>query len=131
MRKHIVQTDRAPAAIGPYSQGVFVDGWLFISGQLGLDPQTGQLVPGGVQAETEQALRNLQAVLQAAGGDLANVVKVTVYLRDMADFAAMNEVYARFFAEARPARAAIQAAALPKGAAVEIEAVAYLGTGSS
>ncbi|NPA06082.1 MAG: RidA family protein [Chloroflexi bacterium] len=127
MSKRIVQTDRAPAAIGPYSQGVVANGWLFISGQLGLDPQTGQLVPGGVQAETEQALRNLRAVLQAAGGELTNVVKVTVYLRDMADFAAMNEVYARFFTEAPPARAAIQAAALPKGAAVEIEAIAYLG----
>ncbi|NPA26547.1 MAG: RidA family protein [Chloroflexi bacterium] len=127
MDKRTVQTTQAPAAIGPYSQGVVAGGWLFVSGQLGLDPQTGQLVPGGVQAETEQALRNLRAIVQAAGGDLRHVVKVTVYLRDMADFAAMNEVYARFFADQPPARAAIQAAALPKGAAVEIEAVAYLG----
>jgi len=119
-----VKTDKAPAAIGPYSQAVVVDPWIYCSGQIAIDPASGELVGGGVAAETEQALRNLAAVLEAAGSGLDQVVKTTVYLADMAEFAEMNEVYARFFPRQPPARAAIQAAALPKGVRVEIDCVA-------
>ena len=119
-----VATDRAPAAIGPYAQAVIANGLVFCSGQIGLDPSTGDLVPGGVVAETEQVLRNLGAVLEAAGSGLDRVVRTTIYLADMADFAAMNEVYAQVFGEHRPARSTVAVAALPRGARVEIEAVA-------
>lgn len=125
--KQALHSSKAPAAIGPYAQAVRVGPWVFCSGQLGLDPQTGQLVEGGIQAQTRQALRNLQAVLEAAGASLDHVVKVTVYLQDMAEFAQMNQVYGEFFREPYPARAAVEVAALPKGARVEIEAIAYLG----
>jgi 2-iminobutanoate/2-iminopropanoate deaminase len=120
----IVQTDRAPAAIGPYSQAVVSEGWVYCSGQIGLDPETMELVEGGVQAQTEQVLLNLRHVLQAAGAGLDTVVKTTVFLADMADFAAMNEVYARHFADHRPARAAVAARELPRSVDVEIECVA-------
>jgi 2-iminobutanoate/2-iminopropanoate deaminase len=119
-----VQTDGAPAAIGPYSQAVAVDGWVFCSGQIPLDPQTGQLVEGDIGAQTEQVLRNLAAVLEAGGSSLKLVVKTTVFLKDMADFQGMNEVYARHFGEHRPARAAVAVRTLPKDVSVEIEAVA-------
>ncbi len=125
MSKRIIHTDAAPAAIGPYSQAVRAGDFVFTAGQIGLDPATGEMVPGGVEAQTRQALRNLQAVLEAAGASLHQVVKTTVFLADMNDFAAMNAVYATFFAAEPPARSAVQAAALPKGALVEIEAVAY------
>ncbi|NPA30717.1 MAG: RidA family protein [Chloroflexi bacterium] len=125
MSKRIIHTDAAPAAIGPYSQAVRAGDFVFTAGQIGLDPATGQMVVGGVEAQTRQALRNLQAVLEAAGASLSQVVKTTVFLQDMNDFAAMNAVYAEFFAAEPPARSAVQAAALPKGALVEIEAVAY------
>ncbi len=125
MSKRIIHTDAAPAAIGPYSQAVRAGDFVFTAGQIGLDPATGQMVAGGVEAQTRQALRNLQAVLEAAGASLSQVVKTTVFLQDMNDFAAMNAVYAEFFAAEPPARSAVQAAALPKGALVEIEAVAY------
>ncbi len=125
MGKQIIRTDAAPAAIGPYSQAVRVGDFIFTAGQIGLDPTTGQLVAGGIAAETRQALRNLQAVLAAAGSSLAEVVKVTVFLRDIDEFGAMNEVYATFFTTHPPARSAVQVAALPKGARVEIEAIAY------
>ncbi len=126
MEKHIIATDKAPQAIGPYSQAVRIGQLVYTAGQIGLDPATGALVPGGVEAETRQALTNLKHVLEAAGASLATVVKTTVFLRDINDFAKMNAVYAEFFTEGFPARSAVQAAALPKGAAVEIEAVAYI-----
>lgn len=122
--KRIVKTDLAPAAIGPYSTAVGGGPFVFTSGQLGLDPKTNAIVGGGVEFETRQALTNLKAVLEAANSCLDNVVKTTVFLRDMADFATMNTVYAEFFSENPPARSAIQVAALPKNAAVEIEAIA-------
>ena len=118
-----IATALAPAAIGPYSQAVVVDGLLFCSGQLGLDPETGELVEG-VEAQAERALRNLAAVLDAAGVAWADVVKTTIFLADMGDFAAVNAVYARFMPDPPPARSTIQVAALPKGGLVEIEAVA-------
>ena len=118
------QTDRAPAAIGPYSQAVVVDGFVFCSGQIPLDPETMELEQGDVQAQTELVLKNLRAVLEASGSSMGQVIKTTVFLKDMGDFAAMNEVYARHFGDHRPARAAVQAAALPKDVSVEIECVA-------
>ncbi len=125
-QKEIVATDKAPQAIGPYSQAVKVGPLVYTAGQIGIDPATGEIVPGGVEAETRQALTNLKHVLEAAGSSLDLVIKTTVFLRDINDFARMNAVYAEFFTEGFPARSAVQAAALPKGAAVEIEAVAYV-----
>ncbi|MDT8903650.1 RidA family protein [Anaeroselena agilis] len=122
--KTIVATDQAPQAIGPYSQAVKANGFLFLSGQVPLDPVTGQLVYGGVAMQTRQSLSNLQAVLAKEGLTLANVVKTTVFLQDMNDFAEMNKVYAEFFPSEPPARSTVQVARLPKDALVEIEAVA-------
>ncbi len=119
-----VRTDHAPAAIGPYSQAVVVDGWVFCSGQIPLDPDTGELVGGSVAEQTDRCLRNLAQVLEAAGSSLQHVVKTTVFLSDMHTFQEMNEVYARHFGDHRPARAAVQAAALPKFCDVEIECIA-------
>ena len=120
-----ISTSNAPAAIGPYSQAVDSGaGLVFLSGQLPLDPATGAFPEGGIQAQTHQSLRNVQAILAAAGLSMANVVKTTAFLADMGDFAAMNEVYAEFFAEPFPARSAVAAKALPKGALVEIECIA-------
>lgn len=125
--KTIVQTDKAPAAIGPYSQAVKAGGFVFLSGQVALDPASGQVVEGDVRAQTERVLKNLQAVLAAAGSSLAAVVKTTVFLADMNDFAAMNEVYGRFFSSDPPARATVQAARLPKDVQVEIDLIALAG----
>ena len=122
--RRAVRTDRAPAAIGPYSQAIACDGLFFASGQVALDPDTGQLVAGDVSAQTERALQNLQAVLEKGGASLASVVRTTVYLRDMADFAAMNAVYARFFPGVPPARSTVAVAGLPRDARVEIDAIA-------
>jgi 2-iminobutanoate/2-iminopropanoate deaminase len=119
-----VATDKAPKAIGPYSQAIVTDGLVFTAGQVALDPQSGELVGKTAAEQTEQVLKNLTAVLAAAGSSLARVVKTTVYLADMADFAAMNEIYAKHFGGHRPARSTVQAAGLPKGARVEIEAIA-------
>jgi 2-iminobutanoate/2-iminopropanoate deaminase len=119
-----VHTDRAPAAIGPYSQAIVSDGWVFCSGQIPLDPATGELNTGDVAAQTDLCLKNLAQVLEAAGSSLQSVVKTTVFLSDMNTFAEMNEVYAQHFGDHRPARAAVQAAALPKFCDVEIECVA-------
>lgn len=119
-----IETDGAPAAIGPYSQGIAVGELLYTAGQIPLDPATMAMVGSDVVEQTEQVLSNLAAVLQAGGSGLDRVVKTTVFLADMGDFAAMNEVYARHFGDHRPARSAVEAAALPKGALVEIEAVA-------
>jgi len=121
--KTIIKTDLAPAAIGPYSVGVAGGPFVFTAGQLGIDPKTGNLVEGGVEAETRQALQNLSAILEAVNSCLDNVVKITVFLRDINDFAKMNAIYGEFFIEEPPARSAVQVAALPKNGAVEIEAI--------
>ena len=122
--KEIIATERAPQAIGPYSQAVRAGNLVFASGQIPIDPATGQFVAGGVAEQTEQVLKNLTAVFAAAGLGLDQVVKTTVFLIDMDDFTAMNEVYERFFSDAPPARATVQAARLPRDARVEIEAIA-------
>lgn len=122
--KEIIQTERAPHAIGPYSQAVKAKGLVFASGQIPTDPKTGQFVVGGIAEQTEQVLKNLAAVLEAAGSGLDRVVKTTVFLLDMQEFAAMNEVYGKFFKDEPPARATVQAARLPRDARVEIEAIA-------
>ena len=124
--KQIIQTDKAPGAIGPYSQAVRAGNMVFTAGQIGLDPATMEIVSGGVEAETRQVLNNLKHVLEAAGSGLNYVVKTTVFLCDMADFPKMNAIYAEFFPENPPARSAVEVAALPKGVAVEIEAVAMV-----
>jgi 2-iminobutanoate/2-iminopropanoate deaminase len=124
MTKQAVTTAGAPGAIGPYSQAIAVDGLVFCSGQLGLEPATGELVDG-VEAQTDRALRNLAAVLDAAGLTMADVLKTTIFLADIGDFAAVNAVYARHMPDPAPARSTFAVAALPKGARVEIEAVAY------
>jgi len=124
MPKKHVTTSQAPKPIGPYSQGVISGGFLFLSGQIGIDPEKGDLVSGDVSAQTERALTNLLAVLKEAKMGPDNVVKTTVYLADMADFAKMNEVYARFLGKHPPARSTIQAAGLPRGARVEIDVIA-------
>ncbi|HYY56031.1 MAG TPA: RidA family protein [Pyrinomonadaceae bacterium] len=126
MPKKIVRTKKAPAPIGPYSQGVMAGSLVFASGQTPIDPQTGELIAGDIGAQTAQAILNLQAVLEAAGSSLERVVKATVFLADMNDFAAMNEAYGRFFTQEPPARTTIQAAALPRNARVEIELIAVL-----
>ncbi|WP_457629921.1 RidA family protein [Oceanithermus sp.] len=121
-----VQTDRAPSAIGPYSQAVTAGGWVFVSGQIPLTP-AGELVSGGIEAQARQALENLRAVLEAAGSSLSRVVQVTAYLADMNDFAAFNEVYAGFFSEPYPARAVVEVARLPKDVKVEVACTARGG----
>lgn len=126
MEKVIIATPNAPAAVGPYSQGVCAGNLVYTAGQVALDPATGKLVEGDIEAQTHQVFRNLQAVLRAAGTDLANVVKTTVFLQDMDHFAAMNQAYAQHFAGQPPARTTVQVAKLPLGALVEIEAVALI-----
>ena len=122
--KKTIQTDKAPKAVGPYSQAIEINGTLYTSGQIPIDPATGAVVEGGIAAQTEQVFRNIEAVLGEAGYTLANVVKTTVLMQDLNDFAAMNEVYARFFTAQQPARSTFQVAKLPLGAQVEIETVA-------
>ena len=124
MTRQAVSTTGAPAAIGPYSQGIDADGLVLCSGQLGLDPATGTLVEGGVEAQAERALKNLGAVLDAAGATFADVVKTTIFLVDIGDFTAVNTVYATFMPEPPPARSTVGVAALPKGGLIEIEAIA-------
>ncbi|MCO6025227.1 RidA family protein [Prevotella cerevisiae] len=119
-----IHTNNAPAAIGPYSQAIEVNGFVFASGQIPIDPKTGQLVPGGIKEQTKQALTNAGNILKAAGTDLNHVVKTTVYLDNIDDFTAMNEVYAGFFTEPFPARSAVAVKKLPKGALVEVEVLA-------
>lgn len=119
-----IETNQAPAAVGPYSQAVWVDGWVYCSGQIPLDPVTGQLVSGGIEAEARRVLENLKAVLAAAGCGLDDVVKTTIYLTNLDDFSRVNEVYAEYFGASLPARATVGVARLPRGAAIEIEAVA-------
>ena len=122
-----IHTDDAPGALGPYSQAIVSDGWIFASGQIAIDPATGELVEGGVEEQADRVLRNLAAVLAGAGGSLQTVVKTTVFLSDMAFFAEMNAVYARHFGDHRPARATVAVGGLPQGVDVEIEVVARVG----
>lgn len=126
MPKTPVQTDKAPAAIGPYSQAIQAGGFVFCSGQVGIDPETGEIVGGGVEAEARQVMKNLGAVLAAAGVGYADVVRTTIYLVDMGDFALVNRIYGEHVGPVPPARATVAVSALPKGAVVEIDAVALL-----
>lgn len=129
MTRRAVSTSAAPGAVGPYSQAITTDDLVFCSGQVGLDPATGELVAGGVEAEAERVIRNLEAVLDAAGCTLADVVKTTCFLADINDFARFNDVYARFWPDPPPARSTFGVAALPRGAQVEIEAIAVRNSG--
>lgn len=128
MKRESIATDGAPKAIGPYSQAIRSGDLIFLSGQIPLDPKTGELVRGTIEAEVARVLDNIRAVLEASGAGLDDVVRTTVYLADMADFQAMNGVYARFFGEARPARSTVQVAGLPRGARVEIDVIARSGS---
>lgn len=123
-----ITTDKAPAAIGPYSQGVVANGFLFTAGQIALDPAAGKIVDGGIVEQTEQVMKNLDEVLRAAGASWGDVVKTTVYLHDLAHFPTVNEVYGKWLGSARPARSTVQVPALPRGAMVEIDAVAVIGS---
>jgi len=125
MKKKIIATSKAPAAIGPYSQAIRIGDFLYTSGQISLDPETMEMITGDIEVETEKVLKNLEAILKADGLELNNIIKTTVYLTDLSEFARMNQVYEKFFAETKPARACVQVAALPKGAKVEIDAVAH------
>lgn len=125
MQKEAINTDFAPKAIGPYSQAIKVGSFIFLSGQIPLDPATGELVGGGIEAQTERVMLNLKAVLEQAGSSLDRVVKTTIYLIDMGDFPAVNEVYGRFFTASPPARATVAVARLPRDARIEIEVIAY------
>jgi len=128
MATQLISTPGAPRAIGPYSQAIASNGFLFSAGQVALDPATGELVDGGIREQTARALQNLKAVLSAAGSGPAQVVKTTVFLADMADFSEMNEVYGQFFGDHRPARSTVAVAELPRGARVEIEVIATVGS---
>jgi 2-iminobutanoate/2-iminopropanoate deaminase len=127
MPREIVTTTDAPAAIGPYSQAVKANGFVFVSGQIPIDPATGERVPGGIQAETRQVLDNLRAILEASGSDLTKVVKATLFIADMNQFGTINAIYAEYFDTAPPARACVEVARLPKDVQIEIEAVALIG----
>ena len=127
MTKTTVSTDDAPNAVGPYVQGVRAGDFLFVSGQVALDPATGQLVDGGVEAQTERVLKNVRAILEAGGSSLDRVVKATVYLTDLGEFETMNRVYASFFGDSRPARVTVEVSRLPRNGKVEIDAIAIVG----
>jgi 2-iminobutanoate/2-iminopropanoate deaminase len=124
MRREAVRTDRAPKAIGPYEQALKVDGWVFASGQIPLDPKTGEMVEGGIAGQTRQVLENLRGVLEAAGSSVGRVVKTTVYMTNLGDFQKMNEVYAEYFPQDKPARSTVGVASLPRGATIEIDVIA-------
>lgn len=126
MKKKVIQTDKAPKAIGPYSQAIRTDSMIYTAGQIGLDPATSDLVAGGVEEQTRQAINNLRNVLEAAGSSLDHVVKTIVFLTDMNDFSKMNSIYAEYFGEHPPARSTVAVAGLPKGGLVEIEAIALI-----
>ena len=125
--RDIISTERGPKAIGPYSQAVRANGFLFVSGQIALHPASGQIVPGGIREQTERVIENLRGILESAGSSLANVVKTTVFLKDMGEFAAMNDVYARFFLSDPPARSTVEVARLPRDVSVEIDVIALCG----
>jgi 2-iminobutanoate/2-iminopropanoate deaminase len=127
--RDVIATDDAPKAIGPYSQAIKANGFIFVSGQIPIDPATQQLIEGDVAAQTERVLKNLSAILSAAGSSLQNVVKAGVFLKNMSDFASMNEVYGRYFTQAPPARSTVEVARLPKDVLVEIDVIAVLGSG--
>jgi 2-iminobutanoate/2-iminopropanoate deaminase len=127
MARSVIKTNNAPQAIGPYSQGIRIGQFIYTSGQIPIDPKTNTIVGGGIKNQTKQVLDNLKAVLAASGSSLQDAVKTTVYLTNMLDFAAMNEVYATYFSEPYPARSTVQVARLPKDVAIEIDVVAYLG----
>jgi 2-iminobutanoate/2-iminopropanoate deaminase len=129
MLKHVTTND-APAAIGPYSQGIIASGFLYSAGQLAIDPASGQMVKGDIVAQTERVMENLQAILQSAGASWSDVVKTTVYLQDLAHFPTVNEIYARWIGDARPARSTVQVAALPRGALIEVDLIALLSSSS-
>ncbi len=122
----VIQTSNAPQAIGPYSQGIRVGPFVYTAGQGGLDPETGQVVAGGIEAETRQVFHNLTAILEAAGSNLASVIKVNVYMQDLGEFTRMNAVYAEFFPDTKPARTTVQVAALPRGLLVEMDCIAVV-----
>ncbi len=124
MTREVVQTDNAPKAIGPYEQGIKANGFIYTAGQIPIDPKTGNFIEGGITAQTRQVLENLKAVLEAGGSSLDRVVKATVFLKNMADFAAMNDVYAQYLGGAKPARSTVAVAELPRGALIEIDLVA-------
>lgn len=124
MKREVVKTEKAPKAIGPYEQAVKLDGWVFTSGQIPLDPETGAMVEGGIGAQTRQVLQNLKAILEAAGTSMNRVVKATVYMTNLGDFQKMNEVYAEYFPQEKPVRSTVGVASLPRGAMVEIDLVA-------
>ena len=124
MIKRIIQTEQAPAAIGPYSQAIRIGDFLYTSGQIALDPESGIFLSGEIEEETEQTLKNISAILQAGGVNFENVIKTTVYLSDLNDFTRMNQVYEKYFSKNKPARSCVQVAALPKGAKIEIDAIA-------
>jgi len=126
MERETVRTERAPKAIGPYEQAIRVDGFVFTAGQIGLDPESGNLVEGGIAAETRRVLENLKAVLEASGSSMERVIKTTVFLKNMGDFGPMNEVYAEYFSASKPARSTVAAGELPRGALVEIDLVALV-----
>ena len=125
MNKKIITTPEAPAAIGPYSQAIRIGDFLYTSGQIALDPNSMELITGNIEVETERVLKNIEAILNADGLKLNNIIKTTVYLTDLSEFGRMNQVYEKFFVETKPARACVQVAALPKGAKVEIDAIAH------
>jgi len=125
MNKKIITTSEAPAAIGPYSQAIRIGEFLYTSGQISLDPNSMELITGNIEVETERVLKNIEAILNADGLRLNNIIKTTVYLTDLSEFGRMNQVYEKFFVETKPARACVQVAALPKGAKVEIDAIAH------
>ena len=126
MHKKSINTTQAPAAIGPYSQAIRVGDFLYTSGQISLDPKTMEMITGNIELETEKVLQNIEAILNAEGLNFGHVIKTTVYLTDLSEFARMNQVYEKFFSNTKPARACVQVAALPKGAKVEIDAIAHL-----
>jgi 2-iminobutanoate/2-iminopropanoate deaminase len=127
MTREIIHTDSAPAAIGPYSQGIRAGGFIFFSGQIPIDPASGEVVSGGIVPQAEQVMRNMEALLAAAGIGFPSVVKTTIFLTNLVDFAQVNEIYGRYFTAAPPARSTVQVSALPKGVAIEIEVVALAG----
>jgi len=124
--KKVISTDKAPKSIGPYSQGILVGKFLFISGQIAIVPETGELIKGDIESETEQILKNIKAIVEEEDGSMENIVKTTIYLKDMSNFSRVNEIYGKFFTPMPPARATVEVSNLPKGTDIEIEAIAVL-----